>query len=256
MMLLFVTVTVHQMDGIWGWILLPPNRRCGVSFCRSTHQSFVDESEETPYYRIRDCRHAELGACVDIIMESFYNTTTQAPWKQMYRLGELNRLQQGFPYGDDRVLHRMLLAEVNNASTSTTTTTSTIVGYVDIDLRPPNRPTGYSYNPRPYLSDLCIRSDHRRNGIAKGLVQFCERFVLQSEHCRNNELFIRVEARNTPAVAMYKSLGYQVIHNPDDPQQSKIWILHRLLDDETKIDDRTGLVRQSELYNTTIVSRR
>jgi ribosomal protein S18 acetylase RimI-like enzyme len=250
MQLLLMIVTIHQMDGVSGWILL--SHRRSVSLCRAAQQSAVGETE-TPYFRIRDCRHAELGACVDIIMESFYNTTTQAPWKQMYRLGELNRLQQGFPYGDDRALHRMILAEVDDSKTTTTT----IVGYVDIDLRPPNRPTGYSYNPRPYLSDLCIRSDYRRNGIAKGLVQFCEQFVLQSKYC-DNELFIRVEAHNTPAIAMYKSLGYQIIHNPDDPQQTKIWILHRLLDLEpTNKEDHTGHVRQSaELYNTTtIVSR-
>jgi len=155
-------------------------------------------------FHIRDCTYAELGAAADIIVKSFYAHTI-SPWKQMYRMAELNRLQQGFPYAD-RDLHRMLVA-VSAAENK-------IVGFCDIDARIPNRPTAYKYNPRPYLSDLCIHPDWRRKKIGRSLIEFCEDFCL--EDLNRDEIFIRVEKKNIAAVQMYTGLGYDEIDCPND----------------------------------------
>jgi len=45
---------------------------------------------------VRDGRYDELGCVADVIVRSFY-ADAASPWKQMYRMGELSRLQQGYP---------------------------------------------------------------------------------------------------------------------------------------------------------------
>lgn len=138
--------------------------------------------------------YIDLGVVSDIIMNSFYTgENARSPWRQMFRLGELNRLQQNFPYNDDK--HFMLVAIYRY--------TEQIIAFVDIDARPPRRQED---PPRPYLSDLAVDPRWRRNGIARSLIQNCERLAQQMG---TNEIFIRVEQNNTPAISMYEGLNYE-----------------------------------------------
>jgi ribosomal protein S18 acetylase RimI-like enzyme len=111
----------------------------------------------------------------------------------MYRLGELNRLQQNFPYDDE--LHSMFVALCSMKEQ--------VIGFVDVDARPSTRRID---PPRPYLSDLAVHPDHRRKGIARSLVQACEE---QTRQMGKERLYIRVEIDNAPAVRMYKGMDYE-----------------------------------------------
>jgi ribosomal protein S18 acetylase RimI-like enzyme len=111
----------------------------------------------------------------------------------MFRLGELNRLQQNFPYDDEK--HAMLVASCRS--------TQTIIAFVDLDARPAKR---LQDPPRPYLSDLSVDPDWRRNGIASQLIEECERLA---HKMGKHDLYIRVERNNTPAIYMYQGLGYE-----------------------------------------------
>lgn len=163
--------------------------------------------------RIRDCQYGDLGSCAELIVSSFYSgNSIKPPWLQLSRLAELNRIQQSFSY--DKSQHRMILA--------TNPINDSIVGFVDVDKRPPNRPTSYSYNPRPYLSDLCVDPECRRQGIARLLVEAAQDF------CEGEELYIRVEANNEAAVNLYLGMGYANMSNPDCDDGSMV-ILHRSL---------------------------
>jgi ribosomal protein S18 acetylase RimI-like enzyme len=195
----------------------------------------VEDPDQVLALSVRPCTHAELGACADIIIHSFYNYTSLSPWRQMTRLAELNRIQQGFPYGNDRSLHQMMIAVAGSDSRGSRRSSETICGFVDVDARIPNQPTSYSYNPRPYLSDLCIHPDFRRRGIATLLIQACEQFCVnlprhrwsdQSSDSELAELYIRVEATNAAAIDMYEKLGYKAVPNPDG---DNILILHKIL---------------------------
>jgi ribosomal protein S18 acetylase RimI-like enzyme len=267
-LLLFVFTIVLGLaaQGAAGWTTTPKSTFSSTTIRPTTqlfHTSNVSHHPQSrkdgeaslileQEFRIRDCQYAELGECASIILSSFYSNTTKSPWRQLYRMGELNRIQQGFPYGDDRAHHRMLVAIILRPDDNATSSVhqleeeemekERIVGFVDVDTRIPNRDTTYTYNPRPYLSDLCIHPDFRRRGIAKELVRACEQFVVRSrmttassaiverEQQQKKELYIRVEANNKAAIDMYSSMGYEAIHNPDDPgKDAKILILHRLL---------------------------
>jgi ribosomal protein S18 acetylase RimI-like enzyme len=171
-------------------------------------------------YRIRDCTYGELNQVADVIIAAFYSNSTN-PWRQLYRMGELNRVQQAYPYKKSD--HRMFVALVQ---TENALRDEKIVAFVDVDDRPvpPRFPSPYKHNPRPYLSDLCVHPDFHRKGIARSMVEQCEKFC--REDLQKNELFIRVEQSNQPALLMYQSMGYTTM---DDPDNGPIILLRKSL---------------------------
>jgi ribosomal protein S18 acetylase RimI-like enzyme len=196
----------------------------------------IDSQVQSPpplHYYIRECLYGDLDRVSEVVMASFYATTTAPLWRSMYRLAELNRLQQNFSYSEP--LHRMLVAcfrhddasSRGRRSTAVTSQNDVIVGFVDVDARIPNRPTGYQYNPRPYISDLCIHPDHRRQGLAQWLVHVCE------DQCwtiwQRPTVYIRVERSNTAALHMYTHMGYREQEENDDDPSDKIVILSKSL---------------------------
>jgi ribosomal protein S18 acetylase RimI-like enzyme len=179
-------------------------------------------------YKIRQCEYSELGQVADLIMDSFYTTTTTETsggfiWKRLYKLAELNRLQQNFAYPDQADQHQMLVVELqadsnnNNNNNNNGHRSNAIVGFCDVDDRPLPLDFKVQLPPRPYLSDLCIAVDHRRRGLASALVEHAERFCIETtleeddSDSDNVVLWIRVQEANTAALAMYQRLGYQIV---------------------------------------------
>jgi ribosomal protein S18 acetylase RimI-like enzyme len=171
----------------------------------------ISSQSETAVW-IRESLHGDLGKCAEVVMSAFY-PNYKNPFKHMVRLAELSRLQQSFSY--DKTQHVMYVAEVvvvDESNDNNNNSNNMIVGFCDIDLRPPNRPMPYSYNPRPYLSDLCVHADHRRRGIGRELVLRCEEFCVKAGKDR---VYIRVEDNNAAALDLYARLGYVAVDNPD-----------------------------------------
>ena len=86
------------------------------------------------------------------------------------------------------------------------------VAYVDVDCRPKRNPGPGESHPRPYISDLAVRPDHRRRSLATRLVRRCEAAVLDWGY---DVVYLKVEASNTAARRMYANLGYDLIHTDD-----------------------------------------
>ncbi|CAJ1958980.1 unnamed protein product [Cylindrotheca closterium] len=146
-----------------------------------------------------------------MILEAFYDAKVKtSPWKRVYILAELNRLQQNYPY-EDTELHQMLVAVEEE--------TEMVVGFVDIDARPCKTKIKL---PRPYLSDLCVHPDFRRRGIANRLVKTCEEFTKQIPR---PEIWIRVKGDNNGAIEMYKNLDYSI--TGQDENDPAILVLHK-----------------------------
>jgi ribosomal protein S18 acetylase RimI-like enzyme len=211
-----------------------PQRQFFYSACLPSTAHFpplfmaqLDASEAIQYH-VRDCTFAELNDVADVILESFYVNTT-SPWTQLYRMGELNRIQQSFSYAD-KSRHRMLVAVVEKSGAGDRKTEH-IVGFCDVDARAPNRPSSYQYNPRPYLSDLCVAISWRRRGIANALIKACEEFCVKE--IARTSVFIRVEKGNFAALTMYKEMGYLRIQNPDDPLGNIILLCKKLSPPDT-----------------------
>jgi len=193
-----------------------------------------DSSERTPNLCIRDPTYREMNFVADTIMKCFYQDS-KPPARQLYRLGELNRIQQNFAY--DREKHRMWVAAVPQPEGGH----DKIVAFCDIDDRRPNVKTTYKYNPRPYLSDLCVDPDYRRQGIAQRLVEQCEDFC---RSLKKEEVFIRVERTNEAALNMYTKLGYSEFTHPDDDSE-KVMLLRKELVEHTEDEHETACTDKS-----------
>jgi ribosomal protein S18 acetylase RimI-like enzyme len=223
---IFLATSGWTVELASGWSRGPAFRGIGAtrrvhpsSFTTATLQS--TSSSENDFY-VRDSQYGDLGGAADVIIQCFYSNTT-SPWKQLYKIAEMSRLQQGFPYAD-KELHRMLVA------VSTAEDEEKIVGFCDVDARIPNKPTSYNYNPRPYLSDLAVHPDHRRKGIAKAMIATSEEFC--SEGINRNEIYIRVEKKNTAALSMYQAMKYFRIMNPDDPTGNIVLLRKKFQEDD------------------------
>ena len=155
-------------------------------------------------YRLRDCQYRELNDVATLVVESFYDKKkVNLVARKLYRLAEMNRLQQNFPYPESRGVHRMLVIEASQEGNDE----PTIVGFCDVDSRPCATKLKL---PRPYLSDLAVDPKHRRKGLARMLVEASEEFVQNDQDgSPSEELWIRVASDNEAALGLYRDkLGY------------------------------------------------
>lgn len=176
----------------------------------------------------------------DIIVGSFYSSdVAKSPWRHVYRLAELDRLQQNFPYSDD---------ERHSVFVAVATETKQVIAFVDVDARPATRKQDA---PRPYLSDLCISSTWRRRGIATSLVQTCERTVCH--YIKRRELYIRVEQANHAAIQMYKNLHYQQQDHDYFGVEDTTMLLHKSLKRNDK-ESTTAVEVKKKVFSTGILA--
>lgn len=165
------------------------------------------KASSTTRYEIRDCEYRQLSTVADIVVDSFYdNKKVNGVAKKLYKLAELNRLQQNFPYPESRTVHKMLVVMADEHPGEPSSDQPTVVGFCDIDARPCATKLKL---PRPYLSDLAIHPNHRRRGLARMLVEYAEDFVLgisssDSDKAPFDELWIRVASKNEAALGLYK----------------------------------------------------
>jgi len=186
----------------------------------TTTTSTVNDSGVS--YEVRDCQYQELKQVAALVVESFYDKkSTNIVTRNLYKLAELNRLQQNYAYPESRTAHRMLVVEAK-ITHQKETETSELVGFCDVDARPCKTQLRL---PRPYLSDLAVDPGHRRQGLARKLVEASERFILERGSRGDDDdddnvidggagddalwLWIRVEETNEAAIGLYQGrLGY------------------------------------------------
>jgi len=134
---------------------------------------------------------ADLAEASQLVVESFFGLA--APMAIAVTLGEHSRLAKNHGVPD----HVQLVARCSGSC-------SGIVGYVDLDARPHRDPH------RPYVSDLAVRPDCRRRGVATQLLLHCERVARDWGH---RGIFLKVDADRRGALQLYANLGYELLHN-------------------------------------------
>lgn len=152
---------------------------------------------------IRKAQWEDLGAASRLLVTEFYGKSC---WFPAQCLSELNRLQTNFHFDPHK--HLMLVA--------TDPLEKAIIGFVDIDAREAPLAKRSEFPPRPYLSDLAVQRNRRRQGIGSSLVSECER-VCQAWGC--SHIYLKVQAQNPAGLGLYERLGYHQARPVDDKDQ-------------------------------------
>ncbi|KAL9190453.1 hypothetical protein ACHAXT_007664 [Thalassiosira profunda] len=165
--------------------------------------------DEPPPFQIREAAFDELGKAADLMTDGFYPNLQNNPiLRPLRHLLELERLQGNFPY-DDKDRHFYLAAYNGDGE---------MLGFCDLDGRIP-KPNGGGFSllspfaprvnrPQPYFSDLSVRPDHRRRGIASALMSAAEE---RARRMGFEELYLGVRSTNEEALQMYSRMGYELI---------------------------------------------
>lgn len=176
------------------------------SFSESNENHYGGELKDSSTHYVRRAKYKDLREAVGILIDSFYKPS--AVIRPYLFLSELSRLQGNFPYDISEHSFFVACTMVTEEGSDKAIKEEKIIGFVDVDTR---RGRKLSDAPRPYLSDLAVHKEHRRQGVAKLLIKFCED---ESIRWGKRKLYLRVEEKNNGALAMYSDLGYERMDHP------------------------------------------
>ncbi len=174
-------------------------------------------------FQIRAATPADLNEVAQIITESFHSQKGIWGWAfPILRLGIHEDLR-----------HRLALPAPHHiclVAADTTKGAENLVGTVELGVRFSNSWTqvGRSF---PYLSNLAVRPQYRRHGVASGLLQNCEKVCKEWGF---QDLYLHVLENNYQARQLYFKLGYRV-HKVEShwniffPKHSSQILLHKHL---------------------------
>jgi GNAT superfamily N-acetyltransferase len=189
------------------------------------------------------------------------NPLTDPRFIESYQI-DLERLEKNFPLTDGS--HKVAMAVDDE--------TKQLVGYIDIDQR--FRTHGAKRLPPPFICDLVVDREWRRQGVGAALLRYAEDVCFNPNQWSNHKLYLIADADNTVATTMYLKQGYRPIqfekgpHNRIESTNTLISVLSQLLDSHshsvvdndiincyTKGHDYQGndLPFMIELFATTIV---
>ena len=185
------------------------------------------QPEPSCQWQVRAAQPEDLTAVVEILADSFHSH--QGFWGWAYPLLRLgiyedmrNRLLSTAPH------HACLVATELVAKSATTASSDMVAGTVEMALRSPTvwssdrllkpKPACSKY---PYLSNLAVHPNYRRQGVAKQLLLRCESLALSWGF---QDIYLHVLENNQSARQLYFHLGYQ-LHQVDS--QWSTWFLRR-----------------------------
>ncbi len=176
----------------------------------------ISLSSNSPQFLIRGARPTDLLSLAEVLADSFHSRAGYQSWfYPVLRMGIYedlrHRLRSSSP-------HYLCLVATLPSKNPATENWSNLVGTVEVALRS-HQPWVLGGVQYPYLSNLAVRSEWRRQGVAKQLLTACEQTV------RNwgfQEIYLHVLEDNYQACNLYFNMGYN-LHRIDSSWTS--WLL-------------------------------
>lgn len=175
------------------------------------------QSDRPSHFRIRAAQSVDLAGLAELLADGFHSQEGILGWAYpLLRLGIYedlrNRLRSTSP-------HHICLVAIDPTATCTSAVED-LAGTVEMSLRSTDlwQCNGSGY---PYLSNLVVRTTHRRRGVARQLLLNCERVALSWGY---QDLYLHVLENNHQARQLYFKLGYR-LHQVDGRWSA--WLLGR-----------------------------
>lgn len=183
-------------------------------------------SFDSSQWLVRPTKPEDVAGVASIIADSFHSREGFFGWAYpLLRLGIYEDIRS-------RLLkplqHHVCLVAVDATTTGNTIGISNkVAGTVEMSVRSPFPGLGTCYNglhhsrQYPYLSNLAVDSNYRRQGVARVLLESCDRIALSWGF---HDLYLHVLANNHAAKQLYFKLGYQ-LHSVDTSLSA--WLMGR-----------------------------
>ena len=160
-----------------------------------------NNSDSTPQNKptIRHAKTSDAAELAEVVVSSFYDYSGILSW--------LNPLLQ-FTVSEDlryRLRSNLPLYQCLVATLDRECTKSSIAGTVEISLR------NSFWSPRsqyPYISNLAVKNIYRRRGIARQLLNKCERIASSWGY---DAIQLHVLSHNNSAKQLYLNSGYKIV---------------------------------------------
>ena len=156
---------------------------------------------------LEDASLGDLAECAALLVASFFEAASR---HAAFLAVTAHREHQRLRAHHGGVDHVQLVARSRKNGEA--------VAYVDLDARPKVNPGPGETHPRPYVSDLAVRPDHRRRGLATRLIDRCESTAKAWGY---DVLYLKVEETNAAARAMYADLGYDLVHTDGTTKKAR-----------------------------------
>lgn len=155
-------------------------------------------------FSIRTATSDDLNDLADILAGSFHSRTGWNRWLYpLLRLGIYEDLKHRFRSGNDRYV---CLVASYDIPCQNDPPHAAIAGTVEMNLKTAF-PWSISNFQYPYISNLAVRAQSRRQGIARQLLLTCERVAQEWGY---TTLYLHVLEDNDRARPLYDRLGYRL----------------------------------------------
>lgn len=180
---------------------------------------------DSPDFSIRVAQLTDLTGLTDILADSFHSQAGLRHWLYpLLRLGIYedlrNRLRSATPnYACLVAVHTTLRSELS-PERSDSNSADDLIGTVEMALRHPHV---FQFHQAKYLylSNLAVRAEHRRQGVAYHLLTACESIALSWGF---QDIYLHVLENNYQARRLYLKTGYKL--QQADPSWSA-WLLRQ-----------------------------
>ncbi len=153
---------------------------------------------------IRAARPEDLSSITTLLTESFYASSGSMGWLlPLLRLGIYQDLRGRL---DSTVPNRICLVAALRNTAPRTSSHLVLAGTIEVAVRPLSA-WEFSLPKFPYISNLAVKADCRRQGVAQDLLQTCEQAVIDWGF---RDLYLHVLDNNNPARQLYAKAGYQL----------------------------------------------